>query len=310
MGKVMAACISSKRGIEKHRVEEIILKEDWGIVGDAHAGDWHRQVSLLSFEKINDFNEKGANVKDGAFGENLIIEGYDLKKIPIGTVLVCNEVRLQVTQIGKECHSHCTIYQKMGDCIMPREGVFAKVVKGGTIRAGDEIMIESSPEAAMTAIVITMSDKGSAKERVDESGPMVCAMLQNAGYVVKDYLLLPDEKEQLKQELIRFCDEEPVDLIVTNGGTGFSRRDITPEATAAVAERMVPGIAEAMRMNSMQITKRAVLSRGISVIRKQTLILNLPGSPKAVKENLSFVLPELEHGIAILKGEAMDCARK
>ena len=161
-----------------------------------------------------------------------------------------------------------------------------------------------------TAAVITLSDKGFAGEREDKSGPLIQEMLQKAGYAVAEMLLLPDEQAQLETELKRLADKEQVNLILTTGGTGFSRRDITPEATAAVCDRMARGIAEAIRGYSMTITKRAMLSRAESGIRKGTLIVNLPGSPKAVKEALEFILPELDHGLGILCGTEGECARK
>ena len=141
MGKVMAVCTSEKKGTQKTNVGTIELKEDWGIENDAHAGKWHRQVSLLSYEKVEEFRARGAQVDDGAFGENLVVSGYDLKTLPIGTRFRCNDVLLELTQIGKECHAHCAIYHTMGDCIMPREGVFTKVLHGGTISVGDELTI-------------------------------------------------------------------------------------------------------------------------------------------------------------------------
>ena len=139
--EVLAVCISEKKGTEKKEVEKIALKKDWGIEGDAHAGKWHRQVSLLAFEKIDAFRKKGAEVDFGAFGENIIVGGIDLRNLPVGTVLEIGEAKLRVTQIGKECHSHCNIYKKMGDCIMPREGIFAEVLKGGCIQKGDKIKV-------------------------------------------------------------------------------------------------------------------------------------------------------------------------
>ena len=142
MGKIMAVNISEKKGTQKQNIHSAVLTEDWGIENDAHAGKWHRQVSLLSYEKIEEFKAKGADVKDGAFGENLIVSGFDLKNLPVGTKFRCGDgVILEMTQIGKECHAHCAIYHTMGDCIMPREGVFAKVLKGGTVSEGDEIEI-------------------------------------------------------------------------------------------------------------------------------------------------------------------------
>ena len=142
MGKIIAVCTSEKKGVQKKAVDEITLIPDYGIEGDAHARKWHRQVSLLSYERVQEFNALGAGVDHGAFGENLIVEGYDLKTIPVGTIFECNGVVLEITQIGKECHSHCAIHKKMGTCIMPTNGIFAKVIKGGTIKAGDEIVIK------------------------------------------------------------------------------------------------------------------------------------------------------------------------
>ena len=141
MGKVMAICISEKKGTQKRNVHEALFIEDFGLENDAHAGKWHRQVSLLSYERIQDFKKKGAPVEDGAFGENLIVSGIDFKNLPVGTRFQSGDVVLEMTQIGKECHSGCEIYKIMGDCIMPREGVFAKVLCGGRIREGDELTV-------------------------------------------------------------------------------------------------------------------------------------------------------------------------
>lgn len=141
MGKVRAICVSNVRGIQKTAVEQAWFAVEHGIQGDAHAGAWHRQVSLLSQDKIDAFNQQGAGVAPGAFGENLVVEGIDFRSLPVGTRFCCGEVILEMTQIGKECHHGCQIYQKMGDCIMPREGVFAKVIRGGKIRIGDEMKV-------------------------------------------------------------------------------------------------------------------------------------------------------------------------
>lgn len=208
MGKILGICISEKRGTEKHEIPEANLVKDWGIEGDAHGGKWHRQVSLLSFEKIEDFRAKGAEVDFGAFGENLIVE-----------------------------------------------------------------------------------------------------MIKEAGYDVKETLLLPDGRTALEKQLIRLADQRQINVIFTTGGTGFAERDMTPEATIAVCDRMANGIADAIRNYSMTITPRAMFSRAVSGIRKRTLIINLPGSPKAVQEALEFLLPHLDHGIGILRGSEGECAR-
>ena len=157
--------------------------------------------------------------------------------------------------------------------------------------------------------IITLSDKGARGEREDVSGQVIEDMVKEAGYEVVSRQLLSDDRQGLTDALISLCDSNAAELILTTGGTGFSPRDNAPEATLAACERMASGIAEAMRIASLQITPRAMLSRAVSGIRKKTLIVNLPGSPKAVKENLSFILPTLEHGIAILVGDDGECAR-
>lgn len=161
----------------------------------------------------------------------------------------------------------------------------------------------------MRVAIITLSDSGYAGQREDKSGPVIREMVEAAGYEVVHTALLPDGLEPLSSELKRLCDNDLADLILTTGGTGFSPTDVTPEATMAVVERPAPGIAEAMRYRSLQITPRAMLSRAAAGIRKQTLIVNLPGSPKAVTECLEYILPSLAHGLEILRGLTGNCAR-
>ena len=300
--EVLAVCISEKKGTEKKEVEKIILKEDWGIETDAHAGKWHRQVSLLAFEKIDAFRKKGAEVDFGAFGENIIVGGVDLRSLPVGTVLEIGEARLRVTQIGKECHSHCNIYKKMGDCIMPREGIFAEVLKGGVVQKGESIKVIEKEEGPYRVGIITVSDRASKGEYEDKSGPVIKELVEAAGMEVVDYIIVPDEKSQIAKKLLHFSDQRQVDLVFTTGGTGFSKRDVTPEATKQVVEREVPGIGEALRSYSLTITPKAMLSRQTAGIRGNTLIINLPGSPKACKENIEYILTPLKHGLGILSG--------
>lgn len=310
MGKIRAVCISRKKGTPKENVGSGVLVEGFGLEGDAHGGKWHRQVSLLSGDKIDAFREK-MWVEYGAFGENLVVDGLDFRNLPVGSRFQAGEAILEMTQIGKECHSDCVIKQKTGECIMPREGVFARVLKGGTVSVGDELVLlppEENPP--LRAAVITLSDKGSRGEREDLSGPLIAKMLTEAGYQVEETLLLPDGIQPLKSQLIRLADGRQMDLILTTGGTGFAPTDVTPEATLAVADRNAPGIAEAMRAYSLSITPRAMLSRAASVLRGKTLIVNLPGSPRAVKEHLEYILPSLEHGILLAGGRDGECARK
>ncbi|HIQ87909.1 MAG TPA: MOSC domain-containing protein [Candidatus Scatomorpha gallistercoris] len=310
MGTVLAVCTSAEKGVQKRDVHSAHFTPEWGIDGDAHAGKWHRQVSLLSADKIEAFRAKGAEVVYGDFGENLVVSGFDFRSLPVGTLLRCGEVLLEMTQIGKECHSHCAIYKTMGDCIMPREGVFARVLEGGTITVGDEMsIVERTSPLPYQAAVITLSDKGAAGEREDKSGPAIVEELEARGYEVVEKLLLADGVGPLKAQLIRLCDQRQLDLILTTGGTGFTPRDQTPEATLAVADRTAPGIAEAIRADSMKYTKRAMFSRGVSVIRGKTLIINLPGSPKAVHESMEVFLDELPHALDMLRNTVHDCAR-
>ncbi len=141
IGRLIAINISEKRGTKKHGVDSVRLIENWGLENDAHAGNWIRQVSLLPLEKIESFNEKGAGVKYGEFGENLVVSGFDLKRLSVGSRIIIGDSVLRITQIGKECHSHCEIFERMGECIMPYEGVFAEVLLGGEIRAGDKVTV-------------------------------------------------------------------------------------------------------------------------------------------------------------------------
>ena len=160
-GVVRGICISKKRGTAKYPVESARIVPGWGIEEDAHGGKWHRQISLLALEKIEAFREQGADVDFGAFGENLIIEGFDLRNVPVDSeIRIGDTVRLKVTQIGKECHSHCAIYRRMGDCIMPREGIFAEVLEGGNICVGDSVEVRmAQANRPYSTAVITLSDK-------------------------------------------------------------------------------------------------------------------------------------------------------
>ena len=158
--------------------------------------------------------------------------------------------------------------------------------------------------------IITVSDKGSKGERTDASGPVIEEMIKQIGGHVEKYVVVPDEKQDIKEAIIDMSDKFGLNLILTTGGTGFSKRDITPEATLEVLERHVPGIPEAMRAKSLQITPKAILSRAQAGIRKQSLVINLPGSPKSVRENLEVIIPALKHGIEILTGQASECGGK
>lgn len=160
------------------------------------------------------------------------------------------------------------------------------------------------------ATIVCMSDKGYRGEREDISSNVIEEILLENNYTISEKIIIPDEYSLIKDTLKNICDSNLADLIITTGGTGFSKRDVTPEATLEICEKVVPGIPEAIRAYSMTITKRAMLSRAAAGIRKDTLIINLPGSPKAVRESLEYIISTLNHGLEILVGSATDCARK
>ena len=306
-GTIKAICTSEKKGTIKRPVPEALFITEYGLKGDAHAGSWHRQVSFLSFEEIEAFRRRGGNVELGDFGENIVADGIPFDSLPVGTRLKAGDVYFEITQIGKKCHSHCEIFKRVGDCIMPRKGIFGRVLHGGSLKAGDTLTV-TTEKLPLEAAVITASDKGARGEREDKSGDKAEAMLKAAGYTTVHRALLPDEQAELAAKMREFADLG-VSLILTTGGTGFSPRDVTPEATREVCERLAPGIPEAMRSLSLKITPRAMLSRAAAGIHKRSLIVNLPGSPKAVEECLGFILPALSHGLDILRGESGECAR-
>ena len=309
-GKILAVCISSRKGTRKKEVPEAVFVEDYGLRDDAHAGKWHRQVSLLDEEAVLEMQKHSRILLDsGIFGENLRVRGIRFDDLPVGTRFLIGPsedgegVLLELTQIGKECHDRCAIARETGKCVMPQTGRFAKVLRGGTVRPSDRIrVIPADPDRPYTAAVITMSDRCAAGEREDLSGPLCTRILTEAGYQVEEALILPDEQPKLEKTLRELSDRREISLIVTTGGTGFSDRDITPEATAAVIEKQATGIAYAMLSHALESTPGAMLSRQTAGIRKHSLIVNLPGSPKAVLQELPYVLTVLRHGLGILRG--------
>ena len=311
MGQVQALCVSEKKGVQKRPVDFAIFLSNRGIEGDAHAGDWHRQVSILCARDIEAVRKQGlAEVGPGDFAENVVVKGIDLAKLGLGSRLCLGpDVVLVVSQIGKVCHTPCRIGQLTGDCIMPRLGLFARVQSGGLARAGDkaEVIWEVSRDL-FQAVVLTISDRCSRGEAEDTAGPAVAKRLEE-GLRVHLYRseILPDEKPAIADRLKHYCDGHSIDLVVTVGGTGFSPRDVTPEATREVLERFTPGLDEAMRAASLAKTPHAMLSRGLSGIRSSTLIINLPGSERAATENIEVILPALNHGLLKLRGDLGDC---
>ncbi len=305
MGKIVGVCTSAKKGLKKKNVEKGVLIRNFGLEGDAHSGHWHRQLSLLANESVDKMRGQGLEVGCGDFAENITTEGLELYTLPIGARLrVGEKILLEVTQIGKECHQHCEIYKQIGDCVMPREGIFVRVLEGGEIQAGDDIRREDY----ITVGVLIASDTCAAGQRQDGCCPVIEESVQAVNGVVLDYDIVPDDRDTIRAVLQQWADDRYLDVIFVSGGTGFSPRDITPEAILDVVEKEVPGIPEAMRAASMKITPRAMLSRATAGIRGKCLIIGLPGSPKAVKENLEAILPALPHGLEIMRGITGNCA--
>jgi len=304
LGKVVAVCRSEEKGVPKNSIGQGNLLVGFGLEGDAHGGPWHRQISLLAQESIEKMKALGLpDLQPGDFAENITTEGLSLHTLPVGTQMRIGETLLEVTQIGKECHHGCAIFQKVGKCIMPKEGIFVKVLQGGLVQEGDKIEVLPLIKVG----IITASDKGSRGEREDKSGEVIKELVDQLPGEVISYAVIPDEKEVIKAKLLEMT--EKVDVILTTGGTGLGPRDVTPDATLEIVDRVIPGIGEAMRMESLKKTNRAMLSRGVAGTRGNSLIINLPGSPKAVRECLEVVLPVIPHALEILQGRGGECAR-
>ncbi len=308
-GEILHLCVATERG-PKHGVDSVQVEAGRGIVGDVHAGPGIRQVSALADESIETMRAKLPDLDVGAFGENLITRGIDWKAVPVGRRLrLGDDVVAQVSQHGKVCHTRCRIYYDTGDCIMPTEGTFLIARTSGELRPGDAIVAEPDLDRARYA-VITVSDRSSAGQREDLGGPTVDECVTAGMDALRvDYRIVPDERDVIAAALIELCDQHLVDVIFTTGGTGLAPRDVTPEATADVIDREVPGMAEAMRAAGMTKTPYAMLSRAMCGQRGRTLIVNLSGSPKAVREQLESILPALPHALQTASGATLDCAR-
>jgi len=301
--KILSVNISEKKGIVKTPVEQITINET-GIVGDAHAGVWHRQVSLLAQESI-DRAELKANAKfpPGTFAENLTTRGVELAKTSILDRFVNDDVELEVTQIGKKCHSQCAIGQQIGDCIMPAEGIFCRTIKGGIVKNGTQF--KYIPRIFKVKIVV-LSDRASAGIYEDKSGKLI-DKLSKEWFEAKNMkaeietIIIPDEKDQLVQ-VITDSFTENYDIVFTTGSTGIGERDIAPETIAPLLDKQITGIMELVRVKYGMKYPNAVLSRSISGTKNKTLLFALPGNPKAVNEYLAEIFLVLFHSLLMLHG--------
>jgi molybdenum cofactor synthesis domain-containing protein len=303
-GTILHVCISPRKGTAKEAVQQAVLLEDRGLQGDAHAGSGHRQISLLNEADIEAMKAKGLSLQPGAFGENLVVRGIDLAVLGVGSRLRAGDAELEITQIGKLCHNPCAIHESAGECIMPRDGVFARVIKGGSVVPKLSIeVISEIPRQVIQASVLTVSDSCAAGTARDTAGPAVADALEKELQARVSWTgVVPDEKP-LISDTLRSVAQRNFDLLVTTGGTGCGPRDVTPEATRAVMDREVPGLAEAMRTASFRKTPHALLQRGVCGICGSTLIVNLPGSRRGALENLTVILPALPHAVRLLRGQ-------
>ncbi len=303
-GQVVSVNVSQAKGTIKLPTPTITL-DGRGVVGDAHAGAWHRQVSVLGQESIDSFVAKtGRQTKPGEFAENITLSGIDLMKVAILDELRIGEAQLQVSQIGKECHGDkCTIFREVGQCVMPKEGIFCRVVAGGEVRPGDAAVY--SPRALKIA-VITLSDRAFAGEYADRSGPRAREMLEaffapTRWHEQIESAILPDEADQLRAALTEAI-SGGADVIFTLGGTGVGPRDIAPETVSAVCDKIVPGIMESIRLKYSADKPSVLLSRGVAGVAGRTQLYALPGSVRAVEEYLTEIFKTLEHTLFMLHG--------
>lgn len=301
---VKSVNISKEKGTVKKPVRIIELTHQ-GVSGDAHAGPWNRQVSMLASESIEKFEHQAhRKVKPGEFAENITTQGLELWKTHPLDRFTNDEIELEVTQIGKECHgSSCAIFNEVGDCVMPREGIFCRVLSPGILQKG---MILHYHPRMFRVMVITLSDRASAGEYEDRSGARVRELLQqwfsenNRQHYVH-YFLIPDNPHKL-EELMEKAKEELIDIVITTGGTGIGQRDFTPDIVKPLLDKEIPGIMEAIRMKYGQKKPAALCSRSVAGVMGKTLVFTLPGSVRAVNEYLEEIFNSLLHMIYMLHG--------
>lgn len=301
---VLATSISEKKGTIK-TVQPFIELNTKGVNGDAHAGSWHRQVSLLGKESIDKFSKEAERtIAFGEFAENIATEGYPLYQLSPFDHLVGENVELEVTQIGKKCHgTNCVIYREVGNCVMPKEGIFARVIRGGKLQQGDQLEIVPRVWKVM---IVTLSDRASRGEYEDKSGPLLSKLTteffsSNNRKTAITNEIIPDSKEKL-EALIEYSKEHEYDLLITTGGTGIGPKDITPEVVKNYFDKEIPGIMEHIRTTYGATIPNALLSRGVAGVIGNMLTFTLPGNPKAIKEYCDEIFKILNHAYLMLYG--------
>jgi len=302
--KIISLNTSEKKGTVKKPTDSIELNFK-GVEGDAHSGDWHRQVSLLGIESYRKMEAKkpGTKLDLGVFAENITTEGLELHKTNVFDRFVHKEVVLEVTQIGKKCHHGCEIMKQIGDCVMPVEGIFAKVIKAGTLNTGEAL--EYAPRVIRT-LVITLSDRAFNGIYEDKSGPLaekIMAEFFNSygRYFEIERKILPDDKAQIEATLLD-AKSNNYDIIITTGGTGLGKRDITPDVVRPLLDKEIPGIMEHIRLKYGAEKPNALISRSIAGVMDKALVYVLPGSVKGVNEYLTEITPTIEHSLRMIHG--------
>jgi molybdenum cofactor synthesis domain-containing protein len=299
---VKSVNISEKKGTVKIPAGKIVFTAE-GIEGDAHAGSWNRQVSMLGTESIRKFEkEAGRKIGYGEFAENITTTGMNLAGVHPLDRFISGELVLEVTQIGKKCHGKsCSIFTEVGDCIMPKEGIFCRVVSPGILKPGDAM--EYSPKV-FTVHVITLSDRASRGEYEDLSGPKIKDLVENFFSSLHlpssvFYSLIPDDPSELRKRIRKFTGKK-ADIIFTTGGTGIGPRDITPDVIRPMLDKEIPGIMEMIRLKYGKEKPGALLSRSIAGITGQTLVYALPGSARAAGEYFAEISKTLLHSIFMM----------
>lgn len=300
--KVLSVNVSEKKGTIKKEVDGIQLNET-GVVGDAHSGPWNRMVSLLGMESVKKFSkEAGREIAYGEFAENITTEGIKLfETLPLDR-FVGEHVELEVTQIGKKCHgSNCQIFQEVGNCVMPKEGIFARVKKQGELKAGDTF---SYVPKVFKVGVITLSDRASQGVYKDKSGKEIIQLSEDYFKTKKratsiEYRLIPDDA-QLLEEKVKELVGLNCDFIFTTGGTGIGPKDLTPDVVGPMLDKEITGIMELIRVKYGQEKPAALISRSIAGLIGQSLVYCLPGSSKAVNEYMEEILKTLEHSVYMI----------
>jgi molybdopterin adenylyltransferase len=301
--KIMSLNISAHKGTVKQPEKSVEITET-GVSGDAHAGLWHRQVSMLGTESLKKAEaQNNRSFAAGDFGENITTEGIELHQTNILDRFESGEVILEVTQIGKKCHKGCEIMKISGNCIMPVEGIFCRVIRPGKLRVGD--ILTYLPRVIRIGVV-TLSDRAYAGVYEDKSGPMVVRLLgeffTGQGRPVHfDTEIIPDDPGRL-DEVIRGFTGKAYDFILTTGGTGIGPRDITPDVVRRLIDKEIPWIMELIRYKYGSVHPNALLSRGVAGLIGKSLVYTLPGSVKAVTEYLSEITPTMEHSLRMVNG--------